>query len=233
MGKEEKDGGGDEATADLEAGKIKLVMALRRQGIRDARVISAIERVPREAFVTGSFVDQAYDDHALPIECGQTISQPYVVAYMTEKLEVGERMKVLEVGTGSGYQAAVLAQLCRRVYTIERYRTLLDDAVKRFEILGFHNITAQVGDGSKGWPEQAPFDRIIVTAAAPEIPLELANQLKVGGIMVVPVDVDGGQGGQLGGQKLVRLTREEDGANVEELLPVRFVPLVEGVARES
>jgi protein-L-isoaspartate(D-aspartate) O-methyltransferase len=137
------------------------------------------------------------------------------------------------VGTGSGYQAAVLAQLCRRVYTIERYRTLLNDAVKRFEILGFHNITAQVGDGGKGWPEQAPFDRIIVTAAAPEIPLELANQLKVGGIMVVPVDVDGEQGGQMGSQKLVRLTRHEDGANVEELLPVRFVPLVEGVARES
>ena len=224
---------GSEAAEELEADKIRLVMALRRQGIRDGRVLSAIERVPREAFVIGSFVEQAYDDHALPIECGQTISQPYVVAYMTEKLEVGERMKVLEVGTGSGYQAAVLAQLCRRVYTIERYRTLLNDAVKRFEILGFHNITAQVGDGGKGWPEQAPFDRIIVTAAAPEIPLELANQLKVGGIMVVPVDVDGEQGGQMGSQKLVRLTRHEDGANVEELLPVRFVPLVEGVARES
>ena len=214
---------------ELDAGKIKLVMALRRQGIRSKGVLAAIERVPRETFVTGAFREQAYDDHALPIECGQTISQPYIVAFMTEKLEIGDRMKVLEIGTGSGYQAAVLAQLSRRVYTIERYRTLLDDAVKRFEILGFHNITAKVGDGSKGWPEQAPFDRIIVTAAAPEIPMGLADQLKIGGIIVVPVDVDGGKQGQ----QLVRLTREEDGFKKEELLPVRFVPLVEGVARES
>lgn len=219
----------EQATEELEAGKIRLVMALRRQGIRDARVLAAIERVPREIFVTGAFQEQAYDDHALPIECGQTISQPYVVAFMTEKLAVGERMKVLEVGTGSGYQAAVLSQLCRRVYTIERYRTLLDDAVKRFAILGFHNVTAKVGDGAKGWPEQAPFDRIIVTAAAPEIPLELVEQLKIGGIMVVPVDVDGGRSGQ----QLVRLTREETGIKREDLLPVRFVPLVEGIARES
>lgn len=214
---------------DISAGKISLIMALRRQGIRDANVLSAVERVPREAFVAGAFQEQAYDDHALPIECGQTISQPYVVAYMTEQLQVGDRMKVLEVGTGSGYQAAVLAKLCRRVYTIERYRTLLGDAVKRFESLGYHNITAKVGDGGKGWPEQAPFDRIIVTAAAPEIPLELANQLKVGGIMVVPVDKTDGSSGQ----ELIRLTRTEDGAITEDLLPVRFVPLVEGVARES
>lgn len=223
MGEEEYEAG------ELEAGKIRLVMALRRQGIRDASVLAAIERVPREVFVTGSFKDQAYDDHALPIECGQTISQPYIVAFMTEKLEVGDRMKVLEVGTGSGYQAAVLSQLCRRVYTIERYRTLLDDAVKRFAILGFHNVTAKVGDGEKGWPEQAPFDRIIVTAAAPEIPMGLLEQLKIGGIMVVPVDVDGGRSGQM----LVRLTREETRITTEDLLPVRFVPLVEGVARES
>ncbi|MEQ9520203.1 MAG: protein-L-isoaspartate(D-aspartate) O-methyltransferase [Parvibaculum sp.] len=221
--------GNTEDGEELEAGKIKLVMTLRRQGIRSNDVLAAIERVPREIFVTGSFREQAYDDHALPIECGQTISQPYIVAYMTEKLEIGDRMKVLEVGTGSGYQAAVLAQLCRRVYTIERYRTLLADAVKRFEILGFHNITAKVGDGNKGWPEQAPFDRIIVTAAAPEVPMGLADQLKIGGIMVVPVDVDSGQQGQL----LVRLTREEDGFKKEELLPVRFVPLVAGVAREG
>ncbi|MBL4864560.1 MAG: protein-L-isoaspartate(D-aspartate) O-methyltransferase [Rhodobiaceae bacterium] len=214
---------------ELEAGKIRLIMALRRQGIRDARVLSAIERVAREAFITGAFQEQAYDDHALPIECGQTISQPYVVAFMTEKLEVGDRMKVLEIGTGSGYQAAVLAQLCRRVYTIERYRTLLDDAVKRFASLGYHNVTAMVGDGGKGWPEQAPFDRIIVTAAAPEIPLELVNQLKIGGIMVVPVDVNAGRDGQ----QLVKLTRTEEGIDREDLLPVRFVPLVEGVARES
>lgn len=221
--------GDDGEIGPLEAGKIQLIMALRRQGIRDATVLSAIERVARENFITGAFQEQAYDDHALPIECGQTISQPYVVAYMTEKLEIGDRMKVLEIGTGSGYQAAVLAQLCRRVYTIERYRTLLNDAVKRFAILGYHNITAMVGDGAKGWPEQAPFDRIIVTAAAPEIPLELVNQLKIGGIIVVPVDVNAGRDGQ----QLVKLTRTEEGIKREDLLPVRFVPLVEGVARES
>ncbi|PKQ02401.1 MAG: protein-L-isoaspartate O-methyltransferase, partial [Alphaproteobacteria bacterium HGW-Alphaproteobacteria-12] len=167
--------------------------------------------------------------HALPIECGQTISQPYIVAYMTEQLRVGERMKVLEVGTGSGYQAAVLARLCRRVYTIERYRTLLNDALKRFEELRIHNITAKVGDGAKGWPEQAPFDRIIVTAAAPAVPQALVDQLKEGGLMIVPVATSGARGEQ----KLVRIERTGDGVKREELLPVRFVPLVEGVAKES
>ncbi len=157
----------DPATDEIDHAKIELIMALRRQGIRDKRVLSAVERIPREKFINASFRKQAYEDHALPIECGQTISQPYVVAYMTEQLHVGDRMKVLEVGTGSGYQAAVLAKLCRRVYTIERYRTLLRDAIRRFEELRLHNITAKVGDGAEGWPEQAPFDRIIVTAAAP------------------------------------------------------------------
>jgi len=185
--------------------------------------------VPREKFIAGTFRKQAYEDHALPIECGQTISQPYIVAYMTEQLQVGERMKVLEVGTGSGYQAAVLARLCRRVYTVERYRTLLNDALKRFDDLRIHNITARVGDGAKGWPEQAPFDRIIVTAAAPAVPQTLVDQLKEGGLMIVPVAVSGSRGEQ----KLVRIERTGDGVKREELLPVRFVPLVEGVAKES
>ncbi|WP_424425319.1 protein-L-isoaspartate(D-aspartate) O-methyltransferase [Parvibaculum sp.] len=214
---------------EIDQAKIELIMSLRRQGIRDKRVLNAIERIPREGFINASFRKQAYEDHALPIECGQTISQPFIVAYMTEQLHVTDRMKVLEVGTGSGYQAAVLSRLCRRVYTIERYRTLLRDAVKRFEELHLHNITAKVGDGAEGWTEQAPFDRIIVTAAAPSVPLKLVEQLKVGGLMIVPVGAPGGRGEQ----NLVRIERTEEGVQREELMPVRFVPLVEGVARES
>jgi protein-L-isoaspartate(D-aspartate) O-methyltransferase len=148
---------------------------------------------------------------------------------MTEQLHVGDRMKVLEVGTGSGYQAAVLAKLCRRVYTIERYRTLLRDAIRRFEELRLHNITAKVGDGAEGWPEQAPFDRIIVTAAAPAVPQKLVEQLKIGGVMIVPVAAAGSRGEQ----NLVRIERTEEGVKREELMPVRFVPLVEGVAKET
>lgn len=223
---------GDEGQAplgEMDQAKIELIMALRRQGIRDKRVLNAIERIPREKFINTSFVKQAYEDHALPIECGQTISQPYIVAYMTEQLQVGDRMKVLEVGTGSGYQAAVLAKLCRRVYTLERYRTLLRDAVKRFEELGLHNITAKVGDGGGGWTEQAPFDRIIVTAAAPSVPHALIEQLKPDGIMIVPVATPGARGEQ----NLVRIVRTGEGVRREELIPVRFVPLVEGVAKES
>ena len=206
--------------------KIELVMNLRNRGIRDTRVLAAIERVPREIFVDRAFDSQAYEDQSLPIECGQTISQPFVVAYMTEKLRVEDRMKVLEIGTGSGYQTAVLAHLCRRVYTIERYRTLLHEAEKRFQELGLTNITAMVADGAKGWEMQAPFDRIIVTAAAREVPGALLKQLKPGGILVAPVDV------ALGEQELVRITLGESGLEYEHLLPVRFVPLVPGVARE-
>ncbi|KAB7739638.1 protein-L-isoaspartate(D-aspartate) O-methyltransferase [Parvibaculum sedimenti] len=214
---------------DIDQGKIELVMALRRQGIRDKRVLNALERIPRENFINASFRKQAYEDHALPIECGQTISQPFIVAYMTEQLQVGDRMKVLEVGTGSGYQAAVLSKLCRRVYTVERYRTLLRDAVRRFEDLHLHNITAKAGDGNEGWIEQAPFDRIIVTAAAPSVPPKLVEQLKPGGLMIVPVGAPGGRGEQ----HLVRIERTEEGVRREELMSVRFVPLVEGVAKES
>ncbi|WP_420561754.1 protein-L-isoaspartate(D-aspartate) O-methyltransferase [Tepidicaulis sp.] len=218
-----------EGFAAADPAKISLIMELRRRGIKSKAVLSAIERVARDSFVPTTFSKQAYEDHALPIECGQTISQPFVVAYMTEKLEVGDRMKVLEVGTGSGYQAAILSRLCRRVYTIERYRTLMRDAVNRFETLNLHNITTKVGDGASGWPEQAPFDRIMVTAAAPELPQTLVDQLKVGGIMVLPVDIPG----RPREQKLVRVTRTETGIEREDLMDVRFVPLVEGVARES
>lgn len=211
--------------------KIELIMALRNHGVIDRRVLAAIERVPRDLFVPEPFRDQAYDDQSLPIECGQTISQPFVVAYMTDKLELDERHKVLEIGTGSGYQAAVLARLCRRVYTIERYRTLLRQAQERFDTLKITNITAMVGDGFKGWPQQAPFDRIIVTAAAPEVPGELLDQLKDGGIMVLPVDVkESTFGGKY--QKLVRVTKHGEGYDTEDLIDVRFVPMVRGVARE-
>ncbi|GAA6156949.1 protein-L-isoaspartate(D-aspartate) O-methyltransferase [Pyruvatibacter sp. HU-CL02332] len=208
---------------------IQLIMTLRRQGITDGAVLGAVERTPREVFVERAFEGQAYENNALPIECGQTISQPYIVAFMTMKLEVSDRMKVLEIGTGSGYQAAVLARLCRRLYTLERYRTLLREAETRFDKLNLTNITAKVGDGTKGWPEQAPFDRIIVTAAAPVVPEALVAQLKTGGIAVVPIDVPVADGG---GQLLVKLTKTEEGFDREDLIPVRFVPLVDGVARE-
>lgn len=207
-----------------DARKIRLIMELRQTGITDTDVLSALERIPREEFVLYNFSDQAYENTALPIDQGQTISQPYVVAFMTHVLEVGPRMRVLEIGTGSGYQAAVLSKLCRRVYTIERYRSLLRQAEERFRKLGLHNIVTKLGDGHLGWSEQAPFDRIIVTAAAPEVPGALKEQLAVGGIMVIPVGESGWN------QEVVRLRRDEKGFASEELLPVRFVPLVEGVA---
>ncbi|MDE0726502.1 MAG: protein-L-isoaspartate(D-aspartate) O-methyltransferase [Alphaproteobacteria bacterium] len=205
-----------------EAHKIRLIMDLRRQGITDKGVLSAVERVPRELFVPDAMRSEAYENMPLPISQGQTISQPFVVAYMTQALCLGGRDRVLEIGTGSGYQAAVLAQLCRRVCTIERYRTLLAQAEGRFEDLKLHNITTRLGDGGKGWPELAPFARIIVTAAAPEMPQTLADQLDDGGIMIVPV-------GPSGDQTLIRVTRQDDGFKEERLLDVRFVPLVDGL----
>ncbi len=205
-----------------EAHKIRLIMDLRRQGIADKGVLSAVERVPRELFVPDAMRSEAYENMPLPISQGQTISQPFVVAYMTQALCLGGRDRVLEIGTGSGYQAAVLAQLCRRVCTIERYRTLLAQAEGRFEDLKLHNITTRLGDGGKGWPELAPFARIIVTAAAPEMPQTLADQLDDGGIMIVPV-------GPSGDQTLIRVTRQDDGFKEERLLDVRFVPLVDGL----
>jgi protein-L-isoaspartate(D-aspartate) O-methyltransferase len=206
--------------------KIELIMSLRNRGIRDTRVLAAIERVPRELFVDRTFQAQAYADQSLPIECGQTISQPYIVAFMTEKLALTDRVKVLEIGTGSGYQTAVLAHLCRRVYTMERYRTLMRDAEARLADLGLSNVTAMVGDGTRGWAAQAPFDRIIVTAAARAVPQTLVDQLRPGGVMVLPIESRSGE------QELVRITVTDGGPVHEPLLAVRFVPLVEGIARE-
>jgi protein-L-isoaspartate(D-aspartate) O-methyltransferase len=200
--------------------KIRLLMRLRREGVTDTRVLSAIESIPREVFVDERFRDQAYEDTALPIDSGQTISQPTVVAWMTWALQVGERMKVLEIGTGSGYQAAILSKLCRRLYTVERHKDLLRQAEKRFEELRLRNVTTRAGDGSKGWPEVAPFDRIIVTAAAGEVPKALLEQLSVGGVMVVPVGEQGNE------QILLRIQRTEDGFDTQHLMNVRFVPLI-------
>ena len=205
-----------------EAQKIRLIMDLRRQGILDNDVLSAVERVPREMFVPEAMRAEAYENIPLPISQGQTISQPFIVAYMTQALCLGERNRILEIGTGSGYQAAVLAQLSRRVCTVERYRTLLRQAEACFEALKLHNITTRLGDGGKGWPELAPFARIIVTAAAPAMPQSLAEQLDDGGIMVVPV-------GTSGEQVLYRITRQGQELKEERLLDVRFVPLVEGM----
>jgi len=210
----------------LAARKIRLIMALRRSGVTDTAVLAAMERIPREAFVPEAFHDQAYEDKALPIGHGQTISQPQIVALMTQALELTARHKVLEIGTGSGYQSAVLARLGRRVYTIERHRALLAEAERRFAALRIHNITAIAGDGMKGWPAQAPFDRIIVTAAAPGVPETLLAQLAVGGIMVLPL------GPERADQELVRIRRLEAEITTEKLCDVRFVPLLPGLPAE-
>ncbi len=206
---------------------VRLLMELRQEGIRDTRVLSAIEQTPREVFVSEALNDQAYENTALPIESGQTISQPLVVAAMTEALALTDRMTVLEIGTGSGYQAAVLSALCRRLYTVERHANLLAGAARCFERLGLTNVVTRVGDGSTGWPEAAPFDRIIVTAAAPEIPPALLDQLKPDGILVIPV-------GRVGaGQELLKICRTEDGFEETAFMPVRFVPLVAGAPEEG
>ena len=200
--------------------RIRLLMKLRTSGISDIRVLSAIESLPREIFVPDAFRDKAYEDTALPIDSGQTISQPSVVAWMTSALQVGDRMRVLEIGTGSGYQAAVLSRLCRMVYTIERHRDLLRVAEQRFKSLKMSNIMTQAGDGSKGWKIAAPFDRIIVTAAAHSVPAALLEQLAEGGIMVIPVGSDTEQ-------ILLRIEKTPDGIKQQHLMSVRFVPLIE------
>lgn len=206
--------------------RMEFLLNLRRRGIGDANVLRALDEVPREHFVEAGFADAAYADQALPIACGQTISQPYVVAYMSEKLEVRPQHRVLEIGTGSGYQAAVLSRLAREVFTIERYRTLADTARVRFETLGFPNIQVLVGDGFEGWPEHAPYDRIIITAAADTIPERLVAQLAEGGIMLLPL------GPHDGAQFIVRLRKTASGLEREDLIAVRFVPLLPGKARE-
>ena len=202
--------------------QIGLIMQLRRRGIRDANVLRAIETIPREMFVDEAFSEHAYQDIALPIECGQTISQPFVVAFMTEKLDVAPTHKILEVGTGSGYQAAVLSRLCRRVYTVERWRELQKGAEARLAALKIANVTTIIGDGWLGWPPQAPFDRIIVTAAALDAPAALLDQLKDGGRMIIPL------GETRDTQTLVQIDKTDEGLVETSLLPVRFVPLVHG-----
>jgi protein-L-isoaspartate(D-aspartate) O-methyltransferase len=213
------------AADDVERMEFQLV--LRRRGIGNKAVLRAMDEVPREYFVASGFTESAYADQALPIACGQTISQPFVVAYMTEKLEVEPQHRVLEIGTGTGYQTAVLARLAREVISIERYRTLADAARERLKTLGYSNVTIRAGDGMAGAPDLAPFDRIMVTAAAEEVPEALVAQLTEGGKMVLPV------GPRHDAQYIVRLTKEPGGALTrEELIAVRFVPLLPGQARE-
>lgn len=210
---------------------IALVMELRGQGVTDQRVLSAIERTPRQLFVDEPFHPTAYENIALPIACGQTISQPYVVAYMTEVLEVDARHRVLEIGTGSGYQAAVLAPICRMVYTVERHRPLLRAAEARFSALNLHNIVVRHGDGSTGWAEQAPFDRILITAAVSEIPAALIEQLRPSGILVAPLSGPGAF--ERISQRLVKIIRTERGIIRQDLIPVAFVPMLPGLPPEA
>jgi protein-L-isoaspartate(D-aspartate) O-methyltransferase len=205
---------------------MEFMLNLRRHGITDAAVLRAMDEVPREHFVSRSHADIAYADQALPIACGQTISQPFVVAYMTERLAVRPEHRVLEVGTGSGYQAAVLSRLAREVVTLERYRTLAEAARTRLAALGYANIEVRIGDGLAGAPDKAPFDRIIVTAAAEDVPQPLVDQLGDGGIMVLPI------GPRDGAQVIVTLTKTKQGLVRENLIGVRFVPLLPGKARE-
>jgi protein-L-isoaspartate(D-aspartate) O-methyltransferase len=219
-------GGQDGAGGSAAERKMRFLFALRSRGITDARVLNAMEAVDRGLFVRGHFANRAYEDMPLPISCGQTISQPSVVGLMTQALAVNPRDTVLEVGTGSGYQAAILSHLARRVYTVDRHRSLVREAQVVFRTLDLTNITALTADGSHGLPEQAPFDRIIVTAAAEDPPGPLLAQLKIGGIMVVPV----GQSDAV--QSLIKVVRSETGFEYHELRPVRFVPLVEGLGAD-
>lgn len=192
---------------------------IEARGINDPRVLEAMKSVPRHEFVNESLIDQAYSDHPLPIGDQQTISQPYIVALMTEALQVDKDDRVLEIGTGSGYQAAILAELAYRVYTIERNRTLYERARQILEKLGYYNAICRYGDGTLGWKEEGPFDAILVTAGAPEVPKPLVDQLKVGGRMIVPV-------GSSFSQDLVKLYRDEKGIHQTDLGGCRFVKLI-------
>jgi protein-L-isoaspartate(D-aspartate) O-methyltransferase len=211
---------------DSDVGRMEFLLTLRRRGIADQAVLRAMDEVPRGRFVETGFAESAYADQALPIACGQTISQPFVVAYMTEQLGIRPHHRVLEVGTGSGYQAAVLSRLAREVVSIERYRTLADTARKRLAALGYDNVEVIAGDGFAGVPARAPFDRIIVTAAAERIPQTLVDQLAVGGVMLLPL------GPSDGTQHIVKLTKTETDVAREDLIAVRFVPLLPGQAQE-
>ena len=202
--------------------KMQFILSVRSKGVVDNNVLKAIESLNREHFLKGVFAQRAYEDTPLPIECGQTISKPSVVGIMTQALKVTTRDKILEIGTGSGYQTAILSKLARRVYSVERFKPLYDEARQIFKKLNLNNITPIWGDGSQGIVEQQPFDRIIVTAAAEDPPPILLNQLKVGGIMIIPV----GQSDEI--QKLIKVERTETNFKYEDLCDVRFVPLLEG-----
>lgn len=207
--------------------KMQFLFAIRSRGVTDKRVLTAMENVDRGLFVKGIFSDRAYEDMPLPIECGQTISQPSVVGIMTQALNITPRDTVLEVGTGSGYQTVILSQLARRVYTVERYKRLVMSSKLVFEHLKTTNIISLFADGSHGLPDQAPFDKIILTAAAEDPPSPLLAQLKIGGIMVLPV----GQSDTV--QSLIKVTRSQTGFDYEDIRDVRFVPLVEGLGKDG
>jgi len=205
--------------------RAELVMHLRRQNVAGRTTLAALESVPRSLFLDAAHKSLAYADRAAPIDCGQTISQPTIVAMMSEALALGPGMRVLEVGTGSGYQTAILARLAGEVVSLERYQHLSDLAAERLKVLKIDNVTLHVADGNDGWPEGAPYDRIIVTAAAPAVPAALVDQLAPDGILVAPVGPEGGV------QELMRCRREADGGLVgEPIANVRFVPMMKGVA---
>jgi protein-L-isoaspartate(D-aspartate) O-methyltransferase len=213
-------------TGDESVQRMEFMLTLRRRGISEQSVLRAMDEVPREHFVESQYADTAYADHAMPIACGQTISQPYIVAYMTEQLMVRGNHRVLEIGTGSGYQAAVLSRLAREVVSVERYRTLADAARARLKTLGYNNVEVVLGDGLRGEPSRAPYDRIIVTAAAERVPEALMAQLAEDGILILPLGLHDGP------QQLMRLTKGKHGLRRDNLIAVRFVPLLPGKARE-
>ena len=198
-------------------------MELRELGITNNQTLSALETIPRDLFISSTFKDQAYENIALPIEKEQTISQPYIVALMTQNLELNKKHKVLELGTGSGYQTAILAKLSRRVYTIERIQALLEKSQKIFMKLNINNIVTKLGDGNKGWIEQKPFDRIIITAATKNISLEIIDQTKEGGIIVAPIIINNKK------QILRKFTRVKNKLLEEDITEVSFVPNISGV----
>ncbi len=211
---------------DYTVEKAQLIMRLRAQSIRNSEVLSALEKIPRDLFLPQALRKHAYEDASLPIANGQTISQPYIVARMTEALEISQKHRVLEIGTGSGYQAAILSHLSRRVYTIERLRPLLVQAENLFRKLQLTNITTLHGDGYRGWPEAAPFDRIIVTCRCDELPMKLLDQLKDDGILIAPIGVTGQEA-------LFRVSKKAGKGEMEQLMPVRFVPMVSGTGHDA
>lgn len=206
---------------------MQMMLSLRQHGVTDRRVLEAMEATPREVFVERAFRDRAFEDRPLPIACGQTISQPAIVGMMIQALQITPRCKVLEVGAGSGYVCAILSRLARRVYGIERHKVLALEARERISRLGLGNVTIRSGDGTRGWPEQAPFDRILISAAADDTPAILLEQLRPGGIMVLPV----GQTDEV--QQLIKIEKTDNGPAYSELCDVLFVPLIEGVPEED